>query len=51
MSNLQFLKMNCSDVLVKSHADDVVKELGPKIIILYCYAVFVVATTFMLYLK
>ena len=51
ISNIQFPKMNCSDVLVKSHADDVVKELGPKIIILYCYAVFVVATTFMLYLK
>ena len=51
ISNLQFPKMNCSDVLVKSHADDVVKELGPKIIILYFYAVFVVATTFMLYLK
>ena len=49
--NLQFSKMNCSDVLVKSHPDDVVKELGPKIIILYFYAAFVVATTFMLYLK
>ena len=39
------------DVLVKSHPDDVVKELGKQIIILYFYAAFVVAATFMLYLK
>ena len=50
-SNLQLLKTNCSDVLVKSHPDDVVKELGKQIIILYFYAAFVVAATFMLYLK
>ena len=50
-SNPQSPKMNCSDLLVKSHPDDVVKELGKQIIILYFYAAFVVAATFMLYLK
>ena len=51
-SNLQLAsKTNCSDILVKSHPDDVVKELGKQIIILYFYAAFVVAATFMLYLK
>ena len=50
-SNSQSPNMNCSDLLVKSHPDDVVKELGKQIIILYFYAAFVVAATFMLYLK
>ena len=50
-SNDKLLKTNCSDILVKSHPDDVVNELGKQIIILYFYAAFVVAATFMLYLK
>ena len=44
-------KMNCSDLLVKSHPDDVVKEVGKQIIVLYVYAAFVVSATFVLYLK
>ena len=50
-SNFKFPKIMFCDVLVKSHPDDVVKELGKQIIILYFYAAFVVAATFMLYLK
>ena len=50
-SSLQIPKENCSDILVKSHPDDLVEELGYGILILYGYAFLVVAVTFAFYCK
>jgi len=50
-SSLQILEENCSDILVKSHPDDLVKELGYGILVLYGYAFLVVAVTFAFYCK
>ena len=43
--------MNCSDILVKSNPGEMVRELGPKILILYGYAILVVLVTFILQFK
>ena len=49
--NLQSPEENCSDILVKSHPDDLVEELGYGILVLYGYAFLVVAVTFAFYCK
>ena len=50
-SSLQIPEENCSNVLVKSHPDDLVGELGYGILVLYGYAFLVVAVTFAFYCK
>ena len=50
-SSLQIPEENCSDILVKTHPDDLVEELGYGILILYGYAFLVVAVTFAFYCK
>ena len=42
---------NCSHTLIKSHPDDLVRELGYGILVLYGYAFIVVAVTFGFYCK
>ena len=42
---------NCSNILLKSHPDDLVSELGYGILVLYGYAFLVVAVTFGFYCK
>ena len=51
MADNTSLKMNCSDILVKSNPGGMVRELGPKILILYGYAILVVLVTFILQFK
>ena len=50
-TSLQDLKMNCSEILVKSNPEEMVRELGPKILILYGFAILVVLVTFILQFK
>ena len=51
MADNTSLGMNCSDILVKSNPGEMVRELGPKILILYGYAILVVLITFILQFK
>ena len=50
-SSLHIPEKNCGDILVKSHPDDLVEELGYGILVLYGYAFLVVAVTFTFYCK
>ena len=49
--SLQIPEETCGDILVKSHPDDLVEELGYGILVLYGYAFLVVAVTFAFYCK
>ena len=51
MADNASLEMNCSEILVKSNPGEMVRELGPKILILYGYAILVVLVTFILQFK
>ena len=50
-TSLQDLKMNCSEILVKSNPEEMVRELGPKILILYGFTILIVLITFILQFK